>query len=187
MRIPQARQTRPTTTIVLSPLKPQKPKRSQVSRSRPPQKRPPSRRWPPSQTIATTSWPSSRPFPSNLLESSRTHSPFVRTSARVWFQKWTDTNLLKPPTPTPQDHLGLTGVLTDVATRLHTAESLHPVVAAQREAKKETKGWDRLPPTAKRVILAASATNGTSIPTSTPPTIYRFLKARNATALQADC
>ena len=53
--------------------------------------------------------------------------------------------------------------------------------------EKETKGWDRLPPTAHCVILAASATTGTSIPTSPPPTIYRFLNARNATALQADC
>ena len=52
---------------------------------------------------------------------------------------------------------------------------------------KETKGWDRLPPTAQRVILAMSATTGTSIPTSPPPTIHRFLNARNATDLQADC
>ena len=28
---------------------------------------------------------------------------------RVWFQRWTDVNLLKPPTPAPQDHLGFTG------------------------------------------------------------------------------
>ena len=107
--------------------------------------------------------------------------------ARVWFQRWTDVNLPKPPTPSPQDHLGLTDVLIDVATRLHTAEALRPVVAAQREMEKEKKGWDRLPPTAQRVILAASATTGTSIPTSPPPTIHRFLNARNATALQADC
>ena len=78
-------------------------------------------------------------------------------------------------------------MLTNVANRLHTAEALRPVVAAQRKAEKETKGWDRLPPTAKRVILAASATTGTSIPTSPPPTIHRFLNARNATDLQADC
>ena len=78
-------------------------------------------------------------------------------------------------------------VLTDVATRLHTVEALCPVVAAQREAEKQTKGWDRLPPTANRVILVASATTGTSIPTLPPPTIHRFLNARNATALQADC
>ena len=54
--------------------------------------------------------------------------------ARVWFQRWTDVNLPKPPMLPPQDHLGLTGVLTDVATRLHTDEALRPVVAAQREA-----------------------------------------------------
>ena len=106
--------------------------------------------------------------------------------ACVWFQRWTDTHLPKPPTPPPQDHMGLTNVLTDVATRLHTAESLRPVVAAQREMEKETKGWDRLPPTSQRVILAASATTGTSIPKSPPPNIHRFLNARNATALQAD-
>ena len=82
--------------------------------------------------------------------------------------------------------MGLTGVLTDVATRLHTAEAILPVVAAQREAGKDTMGWDRLPPTAHRVILMASPTTGSSILTSPPPTIHRFLNARNATALQAD-
>ena len=89
--------------------------------------------------------------------------------------------------PAPQYHLGLTDVLTDVATRLHTAEALRPVVATQREMEKETKGWKRLPPTAQRVILAASATTRTSIPTWPPPNIHRFLNARNTTALQADC
>ena len=53
---------------------------------------------------------------------------------RVWFQLWTDVNLPTPPNPAPQDHLGITGVLTDVATWLHTAEALHPIVSAQREA-----------------------------------------------------
>ena len=80
------------------------------------------------------SWPSYRLFPSNLHESSQLHSPFVRTSARIWFQRWTDVNLPTPPKPAPQDHLGLTGVLTNVATQLHTTEALRPVVAAQREA-----------------------------------------------------
>ena len=106
--------------------------------------------------------------------------------SRVWFQRWTAVHLPKPPMPAPQDHTGLTDVLADVATRLHTAEALRPVVAAQRKMDKETKGWDRLPPTAQRVILAASATTGTSIPKSPPPTIHRFLNARNTTALQAD-
>ena len=72
----------------------------------------------------------------------------------------------------PQDHMGPTGVLTDVATRLHTVEALRPV---------------RLPPTAHRVPLAANATTVTSILTSLHPTIHPFLKTRNATALQADC
>ena len=49
-------------------------------------------------------------------------------------------HLPKPPTPVPQDHMGLTDILTDVATRLHTAEALRPVVAAQRDMDKETKG-----------------------------------------------
>ena len=87
--------------------------------------------------------------------------------------------------PDPQDHMGLTGVLTDVATRLHTAEALHPVVAAQREAEKETKRWDCLPLTAQRVVLEESATTGTPIPTSPPPTIHHFLNKRNSTTLQA--
>ena len=82
-----------------------------------------------------------------------------RTS--VWIQQWTDVNLPKPPIPDLQDHLGLTGVLTDVATQLHTAEALRPVVSSQSEAEKDTKGWDRLPPEALRVILAASTTTGT--------------------------
>ena len=83
--------------------------------------------------------------------------------------------------------MGLTGVLTNVETRLHTVEALRPVVAAQREAEKDTKGWGRLPLTAQHAILAASATNGTSIPNSPPPTIHRFFDARNVTTLQADC
>ena len=82
--------------------------------------------------------------------------------------------------------MGFTGVLNNVATRLHTAEALLPVVTAQREAEKVTKGWDRLPPTSSCVILETSATTGTSIPTSPPITIHRFLNARNATALQAN-
>ena len=72
-----------------------------------------------------------------------------------------------------------------MATWLHTAEALRPIVASQREAEKVTKGWDRLPTIAQRVILAASATTVTSILTSPPPTIHRFLSVRNVTALQA--
>ena len=47
----------------------------------------------------------------------------------VWFCRWTDFNLPTLPKLAPQDHMGLTGVLTDVATRLHTAEAIRPVVA----------------------------------------------------------
>ena len=63
--------------------------------------------------------------------------------ARVWFYHWTDINLPNLPKPAPQYHMGLTGVLTDVMTRLHMAEALRPIVAAQHEA--ETKR--RPPPT----------------------------------------
>ena len=107
--------------------------------------------------------------------------------ARIWFHCWTDINLPTPTKPDPQYHMGLTGVLTDVEIRFHTAESLRPVVAVYRKAEKETKGWDRLSPTAKRIILMESATNGTSITTSLPPKIHRFINARNATDPQSDC
>ena len=83
--------------------------------------------------------------------------------------------------------MGLTGILINVATRLQTVEALCPVISAQHVAENDTKGWDRLPPTAQRVILTTSTTNGTSISTSPPPTIHRFLNAINVMALQADC
>ena len=79
------------------------------------------------------------------------------------------------------------GVLSDVATRLKSAEALHPVAAEQHEAEKETKGWDCILPTAQRFILADIATNGTLIPTSPPSTLQRFLNARNTSDLQAEC
>ena len=87
----------------------------------------------------------------------------------------------------PQDHTGLTGVLSNIATRLQTTEALHPVVSAQNKPKKKTNGCDRLSPMAQRVILLASATNGTFIPTLTPPILRRFLNKRNKTSLQDDC
>ena len=107
--------------------------------------------------------------------------------ARVWFCCWTDVKLPTPPNPDPHDHMAITGVLTDMATRWHTAEALRPVVVAHIKAEMRTRGGGCLPPMAKRVILLASATTGTSILTSPPPTIHRFLNARNVTALQADC
>ena len=107
--------------------------------------------------------------------------------ARVWLCCWIYINLPTMPKPDPKYHMGLMGVLTDVVTKLHTTEALRPVFTAQREVEKDTKGWDRLPPTAKRVILAKISTNRTSIPTSPPPTIHRFLNTRNVTDLQADC
>ena len=80
---------------------------------------------------------------------------------RVWFRRRTDINLPRPPKPAPQDHIGLTGVMTDVETMLYTAEALCPVVAAHNEADNKTKGWDHLLPMAHRAKLAARATNGT--------------------------
>ena len=67
---------------------------------------------------------------------------FLRTNkcTRVWFRHWTEINLPTLPNLDPQDHMGLTGVLIDVSNRLYTTEELRPVVAALREAEKETKG-----------------------------------------------
>ena len=86
----------------------------------------------------------------------------VDNCARVWFCHWTDINLPPPPKPVLQEHMGLTSVLTDVAIKLHTTEAICPIVSAQREAEKDTKGWDHLSPTAQRIILATSATNAAS-------------------------
>ena len=107
--------------------------------------------------------------------------------ARVWFCQWSGNNLPPLTNAPPQDHTGLTGSLSNVLARLQKSESLHPVIAAQREADKKTKGWDSLSATAQQVILAASASNRTYIPTSPSPTIHQFLNAKNATNLQADC
>ena len=41
--------------------------------------------------------------------------------ARVWLYQWADTNVTTPPKLAPQYHMGLTGVLTNVATRIQTA------------------------------------------------------------------
>ena len=45
--------------------------------------------------------------------------------------RWTVVNLPTPSKPAPQDHLGFMVVLTDVVTRLHTAEELRPVMLRQ--------------------------------------------------------
>ena len=58
--------------------------------------------------------------------------------AKVWFRQWAESNLKhqEPPTKAaPQYHSRLTGVLSEVAIWLQDAESLRPVVAAQREAE----------------------------------------------------
>ena len=106
---------------------------------------------------------------------------------RVWFRRWSDINLPTSSKTTPQYHMGLMGVLSDVATMFQHSEALRPIVSSQCKAGKDTKGWDRLHPTARIVILEASATNGTSI-LKLPPSIFHcFLNAQNMTALQADC
>ena len=55
---------------------------------------------------------------------------------RVWLRCCTDINFPTTPKTAPQDHMGLTGVLTDVSTRLHTTEALLPIVAAHYEVEK---------------------------------------------------
>ena len=61
--------------------------------------------------------------------------------------------------------MGITLVLSDITTMLKNTEALHPVVSEHREAEKETKGWDRIPPTAQQVVLEERVANGTLIPT----------------------
>ena len=85
----------------------------------------------------------------------------------------------------PQDHSRLTGVLSEITTHFQNAESLRPVVTAQHEADRGTRRWDRLPPTAQQVILAAP--DGLTITSAPPLSVHRFLNARNKTALQANC
>ena len=99
---------------------------------------------------------------------------------QIWFRRWSRNSLPSPAKTAPQYRMGLTVVLSDIATRLQNAEALFPIVTAQNEEGKEAMGWDHFNPTAQQVILAASATSGTSIPTSSPSTIHFFLKARNA-------
>ena len=106
---------------------------------------------------------------------------------RVWFRRWYETNLPTPTKNDPQDHMDLTGLLSTLATSFHTTKALCPDISAQREAGKETKGWYRLLSIAQQVILEASATNRTSIPTLPPPTLHFFLNTHNAKALQSNC
>ena len=102
---------------------------------------------------------------------------------RLWFYR-REGNNLPPTTNATQDQRGLTRFLSDFALRLQQAKALRPIIVEQSKADKETKGCDCFPPTAQLVILALSASNGTSIPTSPQLTIHRFLNARNITALQ---
>ena len=77
--------------------------------------------------------------------------------------------------------------LSEVATHLQNAEALHPAVAAQCKADRETRSWVRLPSTAQQLILTSSVADGLTIPLAPPPSIHRFLNAQNVTALQDGC
>ena len=58
----------------------------------------------------------------------------------------------------------------------------------QRKADRETWGWDRLPLTAQRIILAESAADSFTIPAAPPSSIHFYLDIlHKAIALQADC
>ena len=39
----------------------------------------------------------------------------------IWFCRWSETNLPTPSKLVPQEHMGITGLMTDVETRLQTA------------------------------------------------------------------
>ena len=60
----------------------------------------------------------------------------VEKHAHVWFRRWFGENLPAPVNTAPQDHMGITGFLRNIATRLQNTESLRPVVSAHREAGK---------------------------------------------------
>ena len=92
-----------------------------------------------------------------------------------WFHQWADSNLkhqAPPQKSAPQDHFGLMGVLSEVEKSLHNAEAFRPAVTVKHEADRETRGWDRLSPTSHQVILAASTSDGLTIPSAPPPSIH---------------
>ena len=106
--------------------------------------------------------------------------------ASDWFRKCYSHSLAPLATPTtavPQDYSGIIGVLSNVATWLQNAEALHPVVTAQREDNRETKGWYRLHPTSQYVIIVVSASYSIIILSALPQSIHRLLNSRNATML----
>ena len=119
-------------------------------------------------------------------------APFLlqeNSRATSWFSQWVGNNPSHkiPHNTAPQYHYRLTRVLSEVATRFQNKESLRPVVAAQRNADREMRGWGRLPPTSQWLIPTASAADGLIISSAPPLSIYLFLDACNATTLQADC
>ena len=72
-------------------------------------------------------------------------------------------------------------------TRLQNVKDLHPVVVEQSKAYRETGGQNRLPLTAKHVILAVRESGGLIITLAPPPSIHSLLNKRNAMVIQADC
>ena len=110
--------------------------------------------------------------------------------AQTWLHRW----LAKDIAPlsiaiiaAPWYHLRFTVILSIVAVRIQIAEALRPIVVAQHEADKETRGWEHVLPTAQCVILVASTAGVLAIPSAPPPLIHIFLNMRNSMALQADC
>ena len=94
------------------------------------------------------------------------------------FRQWADRNLehqAPPNKAAPQDQSGLTGVLSEVATRLQNIEALRPIVAEQRKADRETCSWYHLLPKSQRIIFASSTADRVTILSAPPPSIHRFL------------
>ena len=93
----------------------------------------------------------------------------VDNPAREWFRQCSYHNiaLLTPPhTVPPQDHLGITGVQSNVVTQLQNLESLHPAVTVHHEVDQETEGWDHITPMSQCIILEAITLDGINTPTA---------------------
>ena len=64
----------------------------------------------------------------------------VDKHVRDWYRHWLVHHTPPPFTAMSQDHLGITGVVSDFTTRLQNAESLLPVAVAHHKADRETRG-----------------------------------------------
>ena len=114
----------------------------------------------------------------------------VDKRASGWFLQWADCHIKQTFTHNnnaPQDHSGLTRVLSEAATHLQNSEYLRPVVAALRKAYREMRGWYQLPPEAQQVIPTESTVDGLTITLAPLSSINQFLNTRNATSLQSKC